>query len=237
MHLSADSQRRLERNPLRILDSKGARGSSPTSHAAPTMLDLLVRDCRGALRGGLRVPRTRRDSVQGRSAASCAGSITTPARSSRSPRTRSGAQSTVCGGGRYDDLVPRWADRPTPAVGFGLGIERFLMMLDATANARLAEPRRLAGDRARCGGAGARRAAGRRAARAPASVPVTSTIGDPQDGGAVSASPSATGARSALILGDDELASGEIVVRDLVARTDRRLPLPATHGAAETLLR
>ena len=42
-----------------------------------------------------------------------------------------GAQSTVCGGGRYDGLVAKMGGKDTPALGFGLGIERLMMVLDA----------------------------------------------------------------------------------------------------------
>ena len=43
-----------------------------------------------------------------------------------------GAQSTVCGGGRYDGLVEKMGGKDTPALGFGLGIERLMMILEAT---------------------------------------------------------------------------------------------------------
>ena len=42
-----------------------------------------------------------------------------------------GAQGTVCGGGRYDGLIQQLGGKPTPALGFGLGLERLLMVMDA----------------------------------------------------------------------------------------------------------
>ena len=45
--------------------------------------------------------------------------------------TGAGAQGTVCGGGRYDGLIEELGGKPTPAVGFGLGIERLLMVMEA----------------------------------------------------------------------------------------------------------
>ena len=42
-----------------------------------------------------------------------------------------GAQGTVCGGGRYNDLVEQVGGKPTPAVGFGMGIERLIMVLES----------------------------------------------------------------------------------------------------------
>ena len=42
-----------------------------------------------------------------------------------------GAQGTVCGGGRYDGLIQQLGGKPTPALGFGLGLERLLMVMVA----------------------------------------------------------------------------------------------------------
>ncbi|MEG1427908.1 MAG: His/Gly/Thr/Pro-type tRNA ligase C-terminal domain-containing protein, partial [Oscillospiraceae bacterium] len=42
-----------------------------------------------------------------------------------------GAQSTVCGGGRYDGLVEEMGGKPTPGLGFGLGMERLMLILEA----------------------------------------------------------------------------------------------------------
>ena len=42
-----------------------------------------------------------------------------------------GAQGTICAGGRYDGLVEQLGGKPTPAVGFAMGIERLILMLEA----------------------------------------------------------------------------------------------------------
>ena len=42
-----------------------------------------------------------------------------------------GAQSTVCGGGRYDQLIETLGGKPAPGIGFGLGMERLMLMLEA----------------------------------------------------------------------------------------------------------
>ena len=42
-----------------------------------------------------------------------------------------GSQGTVCGGGRYDGLIEECGGKPTPAVGFAIGIERLLMVMEA----------------------------------------------------------------------------------------------------------
>jgi histidyl-tRNA synthetase len=46
-----------------------------------------------------------------------------------------GAQSTVCGGGRYDRLIETLGGKPAPGIGFGLGMERLLLMLEAAGKA------------------------------------------------------------------------------------------------------
>jgi histidyl-tRNA synthetase len=223
--LSEDSQRRLERNPLRILDSKDER-DLPFVAGAPKLIDLLCEGCRAhfdALLGyldalGIRYvvnPRIVRglDYYTRTVFEFTSGAL--------------GAQSTVCGGGRYDGLVAELGGPATPGVGFGLGLERFLMMVAATAGDH---PPLREGVQAIALGPEAR---GRlfpivAALRAHAPRP---TYADWQDRKLTAHFKIAdrNGARWALILGADELAAGEIVVRDLLAREDRRLAL---HGTA-----
>jgi histidyl-tRNA synthetase len=219
--LSADSQRRLERNPLRILDSKDER-DLPFVATAPKLIDLLCDECRAHF-----------DALLGALDALKIAYVVDP----RIVRgldyyTRTvfeftsaalGAQSTVCGGGRYDGLVAELGGPPTPAVGFGLGLERFLMMVAAAAGAH--EPPR-EGVQAIALGAAARArlfpivAALREQSPRP-------TFADWSDRKLTAHFKLAdrNHARWALILGEDELARHEIVVRDLLVRQDRRLPL------------
>src|SRR5207248_1729318 len=51
-----------------------------------------------------------------------------------------GAQSTLCGGGRYDGLVEEIGGPPTPAIGFGAGVERLLLALEQEGLAQAAAP-------------------------------------------------------------------------------------------------
>ena len=134
-----------------------------------------------------------------------------------------GAQSSVCGGGRYDGLVRSLGGPDVPAVGFALGMERFLMMLAASGYAQPATRR---GVQAIALGAQARTvltpivAELRRLLDAP-------TFVDYNDRKLLAHLKIAdrNRARYALILGTDELAAGELVLRDLEHRSDRRLPL------------
>jgi histidyl-tRNA synthetase len=143
--------------------------------------------------------------------------------------TALGAQSTVCGGGRYDGLVGSLGGPPTPAVGFGLGLERFLMMVDAAPGGAVKARH---GVQAIALGAAARTTlvplAGQ--LRSASALPVFADYGDRKLAAHFKLA-DRNGARWALILGDDELAANEIVLRDLEARTDRRLSLADAVGS------
>ncbi|GAB2522771.1 histidine--tRNA ligase [Microbulbifer agarilyticus] len=126
--LDEDSQRRLERNPLRILDSK-----NPDTQAlltdAPCLLDFLDDESRThfeQLRAFLDAagvtyevnPRLVRGlDYYGKTVFEWVTDSL-------------GAQGTVCAGGRYDGLVEQMGGKPTPAVGFGLGVERLVLLLE-----------------------------------------------------------------------------------------------------------
>jgi histidyl-tRNA synthetase len=225
--LSEDSRRRLERNPLRILDSKSA-ADVPFIATAPALADVLCDDCRAhfaAVRAYLDAlgiayevdPRL----VRGLDYYTrTVFEITS---------TALGAQSTVCGGGRYDGLVSSLGGPPTPAVGFGLGLERFLMMVDA-AGSTAASVR--TGIQAIALGAAARERLIPLAAalRIEAGARV---FFDYRQRKLLDHFKTAdrNGARWALILGDDELAANEVAVRDLERRTERRVPLADAVGS------
>ncbi|HEY5258132.1 MAG TPA: histidine--tRNA ligase [Candidatus Baltobacteraceae bacterium] len=230
--LSEDSQRRLERNPLRLLDSKDD-ADRPFVESAPTFESILCDDCRAhfdALKAYLDaagIPYTINPRiVRGldyytRTVFEITSSVL-------------GAQSTVCGGGRYDDLVRSLGGPQTPAVGFALGLERFLMMLDAMATA--APP-------ARRGVFAIGLGAQARAALLPIVTDLRGALDVPVFADynerkllAHLKTADRCGARFALILGSQELAAGEIVVRDLDARTDRRVPLGRGKDLAAALV-
>jgi histidyl-tRNA synthetase len=133
-----------------------------------------------------------------------------------------GAQSSVCGGGRYDGLVRSLGGPDVPAVGFALGMERFLMMLDASA-AQAETPRR--GIQAIALGPQAR------AVLAPIVVELRRSLDAPTYADYLDRKLLAqlkladrNRARYALILGSEELASGAAVLRDLETRSDRSVP-------------
>lgn len=132
--LSEDSLARLEKNPLRILDSKDPDDRG-VAHAAPRIDEFLsgeAQDFFGAVTAGLDaagVASTRNSKlVRGLDYyRHTAFEFTTD---------RLGAQGTVLGGGRYDGLIENLGGPPTPAVGWAAGIERLAMLIDAPAAQR-----------------------------------------------------------------------------------------------------
>lgn len=120
---------RLERNPMRILDCKSPV-CSEIAAGAPKILDYLCDDCRAHF-----------DAVQKYLQAMDIAFTVNPAIvRGLDYYTRTvfefvsseiGAQGTVCGGGRYDGLLEELGGKPMPACGFGMGIERLLLLMEA----------------------------------------------------------------------------------------------------------
>lgn len=212
--LDAEAKRRLHTNPLRILDTKNP-AMQELVNDAPKLLDYLGDESRAHFDGVQRLLN--------------ANNI----RFTINPRLvrgmdyynrtvfewitdHLGSQGTVCGGGRYDPLVEIFGGKPTPAVGFAMGVERLLELMRAnTASISAAQcdvylvhqgdaaqlQAFILGERLRdagldvvlhcaaLGGAGSFKSQMKRA-----------------DG---------SGAAYALILGDDEMAKGEATIKHL----------------------
>jgi len=128
-HLCETCRERFEKNPLRILDCKNETCGKIVVNA-PTVLDSLGEECKhhfemvktlldemgieytvdpGIVRGLDYYTRTVFEFIS----------------------TDIGAQGTICGGGRYNNLVEELGGAPTPAVGFAVGLERLLMVAEA----------------------------------------------------------------------------------------------------------
>ncbi|GAC1443620.1 MAG: histidine--tRNA ligase [Vulcanimicrobiaceae bacterium] len=225
--LSADSQRRLERNPLRILDSKAPEDRALVE-SAPTMLDVLCEACADHF-------------ARVRASLDAIGIpyVVDP----RIVRgldyyTRTvfefvsddlGAQATVCAGGRYDGLVSSLGGPATPGVGFALGMERFLMILEqrsATAVRRRGIAIVALGQAARA------RAVPLVAAlrRASEGLAITIDYGDGKIAAHFKKADRAN-ARGAIIIGDDELRDGTLVVRDLATRVQESMATASDDAA------
>lgn len=126
--LDEDSKRRLDRNPMRILDSKNP-AMQTLIQEAPQLIDSLGAEstmrfkelCRGLEK--LKIPYTINPFlVRGLDYyGHCVFEWVTD---------KLGSQATVCAGGRYDALVEHLGGSATPAVGFAMGIERLLLLIE-----------------------------------------------------------------------------------------------------------
>ncbi|TFZ08468.1 histidine--tRNA ligase [Ramlibacter humi] len=127
--LDEDSRRRLQSNPLRILDSKNP-AMQAVVEAAPKLIDFLGAESLAhfdAVRGVLDAVgleyRVNPRLVRGMDYYNLTVFEWVT--------DQLGSQGTVCGGGRYDGLIGQLGGKPAPAVGFGLGIERLLLLIQA----------------------------------------------------------------------------------------------------------
>jgi len=129
--LSEESRERLEKNPLRILDSKQHQ-DFPVVDSAPVIDDFLTQeaaDVFGAVTAGLD-----RIGVKWTRDARLVRGLDYYRHTTFEYVTRDlGAQNQVVGGGRYDGLIESMGGPSTPAAGWASGIERMAMLLDAPA--------------------------------------------------------------------------------------------------------
>jgi histidyl-tRNA synthetase len=216
--LDADARRRLHSNPLRILDTKNPLMQAMVE-AAPKLMDFLgaeslthfeaVRAVLDAAGLDYRVnPRLVR------------GMDYYNLTVFEWVTDQLGSQGTVCGGGRYDGLIEQMGGKSAPAVGFGLGVERLLLLIQELG---LAVP----------SGAPQVYAVLPSAAALPtamialdqlraAGVSVLMHAG----GGGMKLQfkkADASGAHYALIFGDNELARGEVAIKPLRGGGEQRL--------------
>ncbi|MFR9191668.1 MAG: histidine--tRNA ligase [Anaerovoracaceae bacterium] len=120
---------RYERNPMRILDCKSEICQGIVKDA-PRMLDYLCDDCRQAFEE-LKTNLTSMGIGYTVDPNIVRGLDYYTKTAFEFVTTKIGAQGTVCGGGRYDHLIEELGGPPIPGVGFGLGIERLLLLMDA----------------------------------------------------------------------------------------------------------
>ena len=209
--LDPDSQERLQRNPLRILDSKIPATQAMLAEA-PTLIEELSDESRSRfarVTDGLRllgIPYTLNPRlVRGLDYYShTAFEITS---------TQLGAQATVCGGGRYDGLVEQLGGPVTPAIGWAFGLERLAILL-AKAEAAPIEAAQIyvvsRGDRGELLALQVARQL--RQVGYTIDLDLTSAAFGKQFKRA-----DRSGARWALVIGDDEAREGLVLMRDLRA--------------------
>lgn len=219
--LSEDSQRRLDTNPLRILDSKHPDDQSLIADAPAlrTYLDVAAHmhfDTVRLLLDAAGIPYTVNDRlVRGLDYYShTVFEITT---------TQLGSQNAVCGGGRYDPLFEMVGGTPAPAVGFSIGVERLVLLLEQmegglqppsraqVAVIALADearlPAQLVALRLRRDGVSVITDVQRRSAKAQLNAAVKEQ------------------AQYAILLGTDELAAGTAMVKNLATASQETVPV------------
>jgi histidyl-tRNA synthetase len=220
--LDDDAKRRLHSNPLRILDTKNPALQAMVE-AAPQLLGFLGD-----------ASRSRFEAVQ-QLLAACGVPCTVNPRMVRGLDYYShtvfefitdelGAQGTLCGGGRYDGLFELLGGKPTPAVGWGMGLERVLELVKeqgAAIEAHTPDAYAVIPDVAALPVAlkllQQLRAAGVSVQMHAAPMGATTGVAAEGMGSMKSQFKKADscGARYALILGADELAAGEVTVKSL----------------------
>ena len=213
--LSEDSLARLERNPLRILDTKDPK-ERPIADAAPSIDDYLTgeaSDFFGQVTAGLDAAGVKwvRNSHLVR------GLDYYRHTAFEFVTDRLGAQGTVIAGGRYDGLIEALGGPHTPAVGWAAGIERLGMMIDAPKPEAATVAVVPLGDKAEAAAQGI--VAGLRREGIAADMAYRGNMKKRLSRA------NASGAKYALILGDNELESGEAQLKDLTTGEQRAVSL------------
>ena len=128
--LSEDSRRRLHENPLRVLDSKD-RKDQPIVADAPSILDYLSDYAKDYFEGVTKTLEYLNISYEiDHRMVRGLDYYNHTIFEIMSDAPGMGAQTTICGGGRYDGLVEELGGPETPGIGFAMGIERILLTLE-----------------------------------------------------------------------------------------------------------
>jgi histidyl-tRNA synthetase len=209
--LSEDSLLRLDKNPMRILDSKDPR-DRPIADSAPDIDAYLTDEARAffdAVTNGLDAAGV----AWTRNARLVRGLDYYRHTAFEFVTDRLGAQGTVLAGGRYDGLVESLGGAPTAGVGWAAGVERLAMLV--------AEPEAATIDAVivPMGAAAETRAQGLVAELRRAGVAVDMAYKGKMKQRLAKAD--ALGARSAIIIGDDEIAAGAAAVKNLASGDQR----------------
>jgi len=221
VELCQDCRNRLERNPLRLLDCK-VQTCRALGEAAPRSVDQLCADCQQhwdkflSYLSTMNIP----FSIDHRLVRGLDYYTRTVFEIQPSDV---GGQSTICGGGRYDKLIEQLDGKHTPGIGFGSGIERLTLNLKRSEIAVPDEPKPTfmvinVGEAAR-----------------PAALELAANIRRAGVGAILGngsralrgqmRQANALGISYAVVLGDDEIQRGEVVIRDMSDSSQEAKPL------------
>tara|TARA_B100000446_G_scaffold187265_2_gene215895 strand:- start:4757 stop:5998 length:1242 start_codon:yes stop_codon:yes gene_type:complete len=126
--IDEDSRKRIERSPLRVLDSKDS-GTRKVLEGAPQLADYLNEDARAHFEG-LKALLDANGIAYKVNPYLVRGLDYYGKTVFEWVTDALGAQGTVCAGGRYDGLVAQLGGKPTPAVGFAMGVERLILLIE-----------------------------------------------------------------------------------------------------------
>jgi histidyl-tRNA synthetase len=229
--LGPDSQRRIDTNPLRVLDSK-LESEQAIIETLPHISDHLCADC-AANYAGVKSELELRGVIYKENWRLVRGLDYYMRTTFEIVAQGLGSQNAVCGGGRYDGLVELLGGPPTKGIGFAIGEDRLMLSLQEGAKAagaasdtpvagRTAPLVYIAwmGDRAYATAVRAAkdlRNAGFSAELPPIALKIGKALGQADK----------LGAKYALILGDDEVAEGSWTLKTLADGTQTKLPVPA----------
>jgi histidyl-tRNA synthetase len=217
--LDEDSQRRLETNPLRILDSKNA-ATQALLDSAPVMSDFLDQESKDDF-ARLRALLDAADVAYTVNMRLVRGLDYYNKTVFEWVTTRLGAQGTVCGGGRYDGLVQQLGGRDTPSVGFAMGMERLVLLLSELPEGEISIPA-VADVYVVAAGDEAYKIALSAVEVLRGELPAQRIVQHTGGGSFKSQMKKAdkSGARVALLWGEDEVAAGTVTLKHLRAQGD-----------------
>ena len=230
--LCRDCAERLERNPLRLLDCKQP-ACTDMAREAPQTVESLCQECRDhwerllSYLQKLEIPfRVEPKLVRG------LDYYTRTVFEIQPPEE--GGQSNICGGGRYDGLIQELGGPPTPGIGFGAGLERMILNIKRQ-NAPVPEGDFISVVVAHLGDAAKEtamslaselRSRGVGAVLAPAGRSLKSQM----------RYANSLGIPYALILGEDEIRNGSVILRDMSRGEQREAPIQEAAQELEALL-
>ena len=219
--LCSDCKVRLKRNPLRLLDCKQPR-CQQIADSAPRSVDYLCPECTKHFKqlqkylGLLNLPfKVNHRLVRGLDYYTRTVFEIQP--------EEEGSQSTLGGGGRYDDLIEELGGKPTPAIGFATGLERIILNLKKQDTPIPALPRpqvfiAYTGDEARD------EAVKLASMLRQAGIAVLEAFGN-KSLKAQLRQANTLGARQVVIIGEAEIKTGTVILRDMITSQQKTIPL------------
>lgn len=232
LDLDEDTRRRAEINPLRVLDDKRPHVKEMTA-GAPLMLDHLSEEAKAhfdevlAHLDALGVPYTINPRM-------VRGLDYYTKTTFEFVHDGLGAQSGIGGGGRYDGLMAQLGGQPLSGIGFGLGVDRTILALEAEGKAA-ATPARCEVFGVPLGDEAKGRMVVLAAQLRAAGIRVDMAYGGRGVKGAMKAA-DRSGASVALVLGERDIADGVIGVKDLATGDQRQVPLDSVVAEVGAVL-